>query len=150
MTVRCDPDLALGGVRLELCSCVPGILSFVLFQLLLWWGDTAGHYRAGVTHSVWPFDWVSHYHLNQVEDGVSVEWRRPRVEFIKDAAKRPEISSVVIGLLLHQLRRHIQRCSLDRSQDHGGDTHSPRKSTTRSHHTQLWDRGNDLIRLLSL
>ena len=91
-------------------------------------------YRAGVTHGVWPFDWVSHYELHQVEDGVSVERRRPRVEFIEDAAQRPEISSVVIRLLLHQLRRHVQWSSLDRSQHQGGDAHGPGKPSERLHH----------------
>lgn len=38
------------------------------------------------------------------------------MEFIKDASQRPQISSVVIWFLLHQLRGHVQRRSLDRSQ----------------------------------
>lgn len=64
-------------------------------------------YHADAAHGVWPFHWLSHDELHQVEDGVCVERRRPRVELIKDATKRPEISSVVIWLLLHQLRGHV-------------------------------------------
>lgn len=88
------------------------------------------HYHAGVAHSVWPFDWLFHNELHEVEDGLGAERRRPRVELIKNAAQRPEISSVVIRLLLHQLRRHIQWCSLDGCQHQGGDTHGPSQSTT--------------------
>lgn len=84
-------------------------------------------YHAGVAHVVWPFDLVPHDELHQVEDGVGVERRRPRVEFIQDAAQRPEISCMVVWLLLHQLRRHVQWSSFDGGQDQGGNAHGSGK-----------------------
>lgn len=49
-------------------------------------------YQAVLAHVLWPFDWISHYKLHQLKDGVGVERRRPRVELIEDAAQRPKVS----------------------------------------------------------
>lgn len=91
--------------------------------------SAAVRYQTVVTHSVRPRDGVCHDVVQQLEDGLCVERRRPRVELIKNAAQRPKISSVVIWLLLDQLRTHVQRGPLDRSQHKGGETHGPCKST---------------------
>lgn len=72
-----------------------------------------------------------------MEDGVGTEWWRPRVELIQDAAQRPQISSVIIWLLLYQLRRHVQWRSLDGSQDQGGDAHGSGKPTVRFYAVKL-------------
>lgn len=87
-------------------------------------------YQTVVAHRLRPLDWVCHDVVQQLEDGLGVERRHPRVELIKNAAQRPQISSVVIWLLLDQLRAHVQRGSLDRSQHKGGETHGPRKPAT--------------------
>lgn len=98
----------------------------------------AALYRAAGAHGVRPFHWGFHDELQQLEDGISVEWRHPRVELIKDAAKRPEVRIVVIGLLLQQLRGHVQRRSLDGRQHERGLTHGPGKSdTTKRRHVSF-------------
>lgn len=53
------------------------------------------------------------------------------MELIQDAAQRPQVSGVVVRLLLDQLGTHVQRGSLDRSQHKGGGTQGPRKPTAR-------------------
>lgn len=66
-----------------------------------------------------------------MEDGVGVEWWHPRVELIQNAAQSPQIGGVVVRLLLYDLRRHVQRRSLDGSQDQGGDAHRSGKPVAR-------------------
>lgn len=91
--------------------------------------SAAVRYQTVVAHSVRPRDRVCHDVVQQLEDGLCVERRRPRVELIKNAAQRPKISSVVIRLLLDQLGTHVQRGPLDRGQHKGGETHGPCKPT---------------------
>eukprot|EP00975_Prorocentrum_lima_P004081 886456-Prorocentrum_lima.AAC.1 len=46
--------------------------------------------------------------LDEGEEIVRVERRPPRQELVKDHAETPEIRRVVVLLLLHELRRHVQ------------------------------------------
>lgn len=56
------------------------------------------------------------YHLHQLDDAVGIERGKSHVEFVQNAAQRPQVGGVVIWLLLNQLRGHVEGSSLDRRQ----------------------------------
>ena len=56
------------------------------------------------------------------------EGRRARGQFVEDHSQAPQIGSVVVGLLLDYLGRHVERRALQRCQNFGLVAHVPREA----------------------
>mmetsp|Transcript_23406 Transcript_23406/g.56011 ORF Transcript_23406/g.56011 Transcript_23406/m.56011 type:complete len:249 (-) Transcript_23406:293-1039(-) len=66
--------------------------------------------------------------VDQRVNGVGVKRRLPHIELIQYHAEAPQVHRVVVGLLLHQLRRHVQRGALDGGEHHRVAGHGPREA----------------------
>ena len=71
-------------------------------------------YLEGWVHVGREFDVVVDDHFNEGDEVVCKVWGRADGDFIENAPERPEIHAMVIWLLLHQLRSHVQRRALPR------------------------------------
>lgn len=86
------------------------------------------HYLEARTNGGRPAHRVLENKADQLKDVGGVEGRRAYSQFIQYAADRPEVCSVVIWSLFHQLWRHIEWCAFDRCQHHCVGAHGPGKS----------------------
>lgn len=80
------------------------------------------------THIFRILDWVLDNQLNERVDLVCVKRRLPYKELVQDHPQRPQVNSVVVGLLLYQFRGHIERGPFNRMQDLRVGGHCPRKA----------------------
>lgn len=74
-----------------------------------------------------PLDLLVLYHPDQVQDGRSAERRRPDEQLVDDAAQRPQVRVVVVGMLFDEFWRHVKGRALYGSEDVGARAHAAGK-----------------------
>ena len=75
--------------------------------------------------------------MDQGVDTICVEGRRPHEQLVDDDSQGPEVDSVVVRQLLHQLRRHVERRTLDRGQHDRIGRHRPREAEIAELHDSI-------------
>lgn len=86
------------------------------------------HYLEARTNGGRPAHRVLEDETDQLKDARRVEGRGAHRQLVQYATHGPEVRSVVIWTLFHQLWRHIKWCAFDGCQHHCVGAHRPGKS----------------------